>query len=1055
MGTISTGVGLISGLDIENIVTQLLAVESRPKDLLQTRIDDIDRQQQAMMEVQAQVMAVKLAASTFNSGNVFQQKSATSSDEDVLGVSATRFAVPGSYQFTVNRLAATHQAVSRGYSSLESSIGVGQFTLEIGQGQLNRDTELGFINGQRGFDRGKIEITDRSGKTAEIDLSTALSIQDVLDEINRNSTVNVTASVSGGSIVLTDNTGGTDDLVVSEVGSGTTAESLGFSDLTGRISDTVLQGSNIIWLTDKSRLLDLNDGNGIRGLESGLDDIKFTLRDESSFSVDLKGKLHETIGDPDASTRIKALNSGLGVRTGTFRITDQNGRRVDIDLTELGDNPTLGQLKAHIEQKAADKNMSLTVAFGSLDHIEITDNSKLLGDSEEKKGQLIIEDLEGGSAAADLGIVGDVSHGKITGERIWRMDTLGDVVSSINNHWDNDGSLTVEINTAGTGLTVSDYSALEGTLIVESVNGSSAAEDLGILSEEGSGDYTYDGRRLVAGLNSTLLRSLNGGYGGDEANRITDGGTITINGTDIDLTANGRDLTTQDVIDAINSADITGVTVTASMNAVGNGILLTEESGANITVSGDLADKLNLSGTGATLNSGNLQLQYVSEATLLDDLRQGQGIRLGAFEITDGDGRKATINLDKEGMKTIGDVIRQFEINNPTNIRARINDTGDGILLYDDISTGDLTLTAADVGGYSARDLGIHGVAESGDNFIDGSYELRLDVGGGDTLEDVVSMINEAGMGVTASLINDGSSSSPYRLSLNGDVSGRSGRFYLDAGETTLDARTLSQGEDAIVFFGGSRDSALMVSSDSNTLDDVIKGTTLELLETSDTPVEVTIAQDLDGVVHSMETFVDAYNSAMVKLNEVDNFNAETLERSVLFGDSTVGIIRRNLETLVHQVVSNVGSFRTLGEVGIKFSALGTQSITDANGETKSFAVAGTPQLSFNETTFRAAMGVDPDGVKELFTHADTGIGDYLRDTLERLAGTYDSSIRRSLDAMDSREKLFKKRIENLDVILSAKEQRLYNDFYAMEQALAAMQSQQSALSSLSTLTSN
>ena len=257
------------------------------------------------------------------------------------------------------------------------------------------------------------------------------------------------------------------------------------------------------------------------------------------------------------------------------------------------------------------------------------------------------------------------------------------------------------------------------------------------------------------------------------------------------------------------------------------------------------------------------------------------------------------------------------------------------------------------------------------------------------------------------------------------------------------------------MFFGGSRDSALMVSSDSNTLDDVIKGTTLELLETSDTPVEVTIAQDLDGVVHSMETFVDAYNSAMVKLNEVDNFNAETLERSVLFGDSTVGIIRRNLETLVHQVVSNVGSFRTLGEVGIKFSALGTQSITDANGETKSFAVAGTPQLSFNETTFRAAMGVDPDGVKELFTHADTGIGDYLRDTLERLAGTYDSSIRRSLDAMDSREKLFKKRIENLDVILSAKEQRLYNDFYAMEQALAAMQSQQSALSSLSTLTSN
>ena len=88
----------------------------------------------------------------------------------------------------------------------------------------------------------------------------------------------------------------------------------------------------------------------------------------------------------------------------------------------------------------------------------------------------------------------------------------------------------------------------------------------------------------------------------------------------------------------------------------------------------------------------------------------------------------------------------------------------------------------------------------------------------------------------------------------------------------------------------------------------------------------------------------------------------------------------------------------------------------------------------------------------ELFTKADTGIGDYIAERLDNLAGDNESTIKNRLDSMMSRQKLFEKRIENLDQLLLSKEERLYKQFYAMEQALASMQSQQSALASLSSM---
>ena len=91
---------------------------------------------------------------------------------------------------------------------------------------------------------------------------------------------------------------------------------------------------------------------------------------------------------------------------------------------------------------------------------------------------------------------------------------------------------------------------------------------------------------------------------------------------------------------------------------------------------------------------------------------------------------------------------------------ASINSTGNGIQLTD-TSGGAGKLTVADTSGTAAEDLNIAGTAKT--NTINGAYEKTLTVSANDTLTTVAAAINNANAGVTATIVNDGSTVSPYQ----------------------------------------------------------------------------------------------------------------------------------------------------------------------------------------------------------------------------------------------------------------------------------------------------
>ena len=617
-------------------------------------------------------------------------------------------------------------------------------------------------------------------------------------------------------------------------------------------------------------------------------------------------------------------------------------------------------------------------------------------------------------------------------------------------------------------------------------NESNALRDLGIQEiSSGGSDTNVSGSRIFAGLGTVLLSSLNGGgeNGGiGSSGRIdfttADGELFEVNLNLSDPTQADYLETLEDVIDAINQDPDNGGTVVASLNETGTGISITDTTRddvntGNLIIEGaigdDLAERLGIATGPAGVAAGSvdgssLQRRYVSEGTLLSSLRNGDGIGTGKFRIIDSAGQTAEVNIG-ESVSTVGELLSQIEsaIGGLANVEVGINDQGDGIVIRD-TSTGGQPLRIEDEDGVVARNLRIAGEASGtdGDNFIDGSYETTVTFDPSDTLEDIVAAINDSDAQVAVSILNDGSGTRPFRLSLTALDSGVAGRYTLDTNGFDLGISTLDDGEDARVIFG-SNDAAngILLTSSSNTLDSVVTGLTIDLKAADENPVTVSVTDDTSSVEESINTFIEAYNSILDNIESATVFDEESGQRGALLGDGLLLGLRRGLFNAFQSPNSGFNNaFDRLTEVGL--------------------SIGGEGRLEFDREEFREALAEDPEAVEALFTRrvlsdddsseADLPDGVTINDPnardlfdelgaigqIEQYVKNYTDSIDGILtsrtNALDSQILNQQSRIDSLTEGLDRERLRLERQFVGMEQALAQLQSQSAALSSLTSL---
>ena len=326
----------------------------------------------------------------------------------------------------------------------------------------------------------------------------------------------------------------------------------------------------------------------------------------------------------------------------------------------------------------------------------------------------------------------------------------------------------------------------------------------------------------------------------------------------------------------------------------------------------------------------------------------------GSFVLTDSNGKSRTIAVDATKDSSVGDIMDK--INAGTfGVKASINANGDGLLLTD-TAGGSLKMKVAEKdSGNTAKSLNIAGTATT--TTINGSWEKTVTISATDKLADVQTKITNAGWGLSAAIINDGSGDSPFRLSLTSTSSGRAGRVVFDSGAVNLGERVLSDAQDAAVFVGADdagTTQPMLITSNSNSISGAIRGVTLNLTGVSKSPVTVNVARNVDNVVTSANQFVEDFNGLVTQLQTYTKYDSDTQTRGPLLGDPAASSVEDELYGMLNTVGQKTGKYRTAGDVG--------------------FTVGDGGAISFDETKFRAAYADDPDGVTALFTNGAASI---------------------------------------------------------------------------------
>lgn len=233
------------------------------------------------------------------------------------------------------------------------------------------------------------------------------------------------------------------------------------------------------------------------------------------------------------------------------------------------------------------------------------------------------------------------------------------------------------------------------------------------------------------------------------------------------------------------------------------------------------------------------------------------------------------------------------------------------------------------------------------------------------SLSGIRDAINKAGIGVTASIVNDGSAS-PHRLlltqtatgaqssmkiSVDGDAALQSLLNHDPAGAQAFQQTVAAQNAEFKL-------DGLAISTASNNAAGVIEGVTLNLTKANvGTPTSLTVGRDTTAVVESVTKFVGAYNAINKTLKDLTAYNEATKTGAVLNGDATARSIQTELRGLLTSPIENGSSaFSVLSEIGVTVKA-GVMAVD----ETK---LKKTIESNFNDiSTLFASVGRPTDSL--------------------------------------------------------------------------------------------
>jgi len=316
---------------------------------------------------------------------------------------------------------------------------------------------------------------------------------------------------------------------------------------------------------------------------------------------------------------------------------------------------------------------------------------------------------------------------------------------------------------------------------------------------------------------------------------------------------------------------------------------------------------------------------------------------------------------------------------------------------------------------------------------------VDISIGPGDnTLEKIRDRINSSNAGVTASIVNDAAGSrlvmrgangetNAFRVSVTEDPAapGLSDLAYTaETGGTSAMNRT-QEAQNALATING-----LDITSESNTLSEVVDGVTLTLKQATATPANITVAQDTASISKGVSDFISAYNNVVSTIRVQTLYDEASKTAGPLQGDSTARGLLSQMRNLITSDSTATSSFSRLFDLGIETNTDGT--------------------LKMKSGTFNDAMGSKLADMQKYFANSDdvdamkNGMGTRIKNLATQILDSTNGAIVNSTDGLKATIKRNTTKIDAINDRASLYEARLRQQYTALDASYSKLSGLQS-----------
>ncbi|HEY2899069.1 MAG TPA: flagellar filament capping protein FliD [Polyangia bacterium] len=306
---------------------------------------------------------------------------------------------------------------------------------------------------------------------------------------------------------------------------------------------------------------------------------------------------------------------------------------------------------------------------------------------------------------------------------------------------------------------------------------------------------------------------------------------------------------------------------------------------------------------------------------------------------------------------------------------------------------------------------------------VQGTSYGTITIGDGESLQDVASDLQTLGAPINVSVLTTGTGST-YLSVTNKDTGYTTGAASgaLQLNEVTDPLAT--QGK-ALGFTSSHTATNAEFTVDnlafvrqSNTVTDVIDGTTLALRGKSNTDEQMTTDVDTTATASNLQKFVDAYNALITTVAKDQTIPDGSTRDATLSGDSTARDLVSSLQSIMTNTVSGLGGVRTLADLGLK---------TNFQDGT----------LSIDTTKLATAISIDPTAVNKIFNDPLTGISAQAFDLSEKFTSVVDGVFTTRTNGLNDQIKQMDTDAESLQERIDSYKANLQTQFTAMEELVS------------------